>query len=58
MNREHMIEVLVANEIEWLIGNPDKHNVTAVVDFFSTGGFVTWTDEKLEEAFNRLEEVK
>lgn len=57
MNRKHMIEVLVANELEWLIGNPDKHNVTAVVDFFSTGGFVTWTDEKLEEAFNRLEEV-
>ena len=55
MTRKQKVEELVRNELEWLIGNPERHNLTDAIDFFTAGGFHTWTDKKVDEAFSRLD---
>jgi hypothetical protein len=54
MNREQMIETLTTFELEGLNENFDKHNLSAVVEFFISGGFNNWTDEQLKAKFESI----
>jgi len=50
MTRERMIFDLTQNELEWLVENNLPSNVHGVAEFFSAGGFNTFSDEQLERA--------
>jgi hypothetical protein len=54
MNKEQMIEALTWNELNWLVNNPDKHNMTDAAEFFALGGFTTYTDDEIIRAFGKL----
>ncbi len=54
MKRKDMIEELTANEIEWLVDNFDKHSFVDAYEFFSAGGFTTWTDEELAKKYEQV----
>jgi hypothetical protein len=50
--REQMIAVLTHDEMQFLVENPDKHNVTEITDFFAKGGFNIYSDEQLNEVYD------
>lgn len=50
--RKEMIEALVTYELEWLHANFDKHALTQVAEFFTNGGFSSWTDKALQEKYD------
>lgn len=54
MKRDEMIKELTQNEIDWVVGDPDFENIVVSVDFFSKGGFYTYSDEELIELYNQL----
>lgn len=54
MNREHMIKELTKQELYWVF---DNDSIELIIDdtteFFTKGGFTTWTDEQLTIKYNR-----
>ena len=54
MNREEMVQVLVQNEIDWVVGDPTYENVLEAVKFFSKGGFNKHDDITIEKMYNNL----
>jgi len=54
MKREQMIKELTQNEIDWVTGDPEFENVVLSVEFFSKGGFYTYSDEELTKLYNQL----
>ena len=55
MTREEKIFVLTQNEIDWFLGNGVELNlVQDVTEFFAKGGFTTYTDEAINDQYNRL----
>jgi N-acetylglutamate synthase-like GNAT family acetyltransferase len=55
MTREEKIFVLTQNEIDWFLGNGvDLNLVQDVTEFFAKGGFTTYTDEAINDQYNRL----
>jgi hypothetical protein len=53
MTRERMIFDLIRNELEWLVENNLPSNVHGVSEFFASGGFNAFSDERLEQAHDR-----
>ena len=54
MDRKHMVESLIENELVWLYENFDKHALTQVTEFFAKGGFEVWTDEELLKKYDAV----
>lgn len=54
--KQNIIEFLIDNELRYLIDNPDRHTLAEVTDFFASGGFHTWDDDKLLKAYARFDE--
>lgn len=55
MTREEKILVLTRNELDWFLGNAEELNlVNEVILFFSKGGFNIYTDEKINDKYDRL----
>lgn len=54
MDRIEMVQALVQNEIDWVVGDPTHENVQQVVRFFTMGGFDNYTDSKIEDMYNKL----
>ncbi len=52
MNRKQLIEELTCYELKWFLDNYDKHALTELTEFFSTGGFITWDDDKLQRKYD------
>lgn len=53
--REEKIFTLTQNEIDWFLGNGEELNlVREVTEFFAKGGFNTYTDEEIDNKYNRL----
>lgn len=53
--REEKIFVLTQNEIDWFLGDGEELNlVQEVTEFFAKGGFTIYTDEELNDQYNRL----
>jgi sucrose-6-phosphate hydrolase SacC (GH32 family) len=54
MNREHMIKELTKQELYWVFDNDSiELIIDDITEFFSKGGFNTWTDEQLTIKYNR-----
>ena len=54
MNREHMIKELTKQELYWVFDNDSiELIIDDITEFFSEGGFNTWTDEQLTVKYNR-----
>jgi hypothetical protein len=54
ISREDMVQALVQNDIDWVVGDPTHENVKQIVRFFTNGGFGNYTDSKIEEMYNKL----
>ena len=55
MTREEKIFVLTQNEIDWFLGNGVELNlVQDVTEFFAKGGFTIYTDEAINDQYDRL----
>lgn len=54
MNRKHIIEQLIENELIWLHENFDKHALAQVVEFFVDGGFDSMSDKELSNHYDRI----
>jgi len=55
ITREDKILALTQNEIDWFLGNGVELNlVQEVTEFFAKGGFTTYTDEEINDQYNRL----
>ena len=54
MDRKHVIEQLIENELVWLHENFDKHALAQVTEFFAEGGFETWTDKELLNKYDAV----
>ena len=55
MTREEKIFVLTQNEIDWFLGNGVELNlVQDVTEFFARGGFTIYTDEAINDKYDRL----
>jgi hypothetical protein len=53
--REEKIFTLTQNEIDWFLGNGEELNlVREVTEFFAKGGFNIYTDEEINDKYNRL----
>ena len=53
--REEKIYTLTQNEIDWFLGNGEELNlVREVTEFFAKGGFNIYTDEEINDKYNRL----
>lgn len=53
--REEKILVLTRNELDWFLGNAEELNlVNEVISFFSKGGFNIYTDEEINDKYDRL----
>ena len=53
--REEKIFTLTQNEIDWFLGNGVELNlVQDVTEFFAKGGFTTYTDDQINDQYNRL----
>ena len=56
-DRKQMIEMLTRQNLEWLLSNWEptppgrESNLELAIKFFSCGGFVNWSDEKLKTTF-------
>ena len=54
MNREHMIKELTKQELYWVFDNDSiELIIDDITEFFTKGGFNTWTDEQLTIKYNR-----
>ncbi len=54
MKREHMIKELTKQELYWVFDNDSiELIIDDITEFFSKGGFNTWTDEQLTIKYNR-----
>jgi hypothetical protein len=54
ISREKMVQALVQNDIDWVVGDPTYENVQQIVRFFTNGGFDNYTDSAIEEMYNKL----
>jgi hypothetical protein len=54
LSREQMVQALVQNEIDWVVGDPTYENVLEAVQFFSKGGFSKHEDTAIEKMYNKL----
>lgn len=54
MDRKHMVEQLIENELVWLHENFDKHALTQVVEFFTKGGFDALSDTELQRHYDKI----
>jgi|LauGreDrversion4_2_1035121.scaffolds.fasta_scaffold7480043_1 hypothetical protein len=53
--RMQMVIALTDNEVRWLAGgNANYDEVEASIRFFAGGGFLTYTDKKLQELYTNL----
>ncbi len=53
--REEKIFTLTQNEIDWFLGNGVELNlVQDVTEFFAKGGFTIYTDEQINDKYDRL----
>jgi len=53
--REEKIFTLTQNEIDWFLGNGEELNlVREVTEFFAKGGFTIYTDEEINDKYDRL----
>jgi hypothetical protein len=55
MEREKMLNFLIDNELRFLLSNPDKHTLSEMVDFFTRGGYLNYTDDELLSACEKQE---
>jgi hypothetical protein len=53
LTRQQLIKALTKYELEWFIDNGGPY-IEGVSDFFVTGGFNIWSDEKLQEMYDEL----
>jgi len=54
LTRQQLIKALTKYELEWFSQNTEKIHIEGVSDFFTTGGFYIWSDEKLQEMYDEL----
>jgi len=54
VSRKDMVQALVQNDIDWVVGDPTHENVQQIVRFFANGGFDNYTDSKIEKMYNDL----
>lgn len=53
--RTEKIFTLTQNEIDWFLGNGEELNlVEDVTKFFAKGGFNIYTDEEINDKYDRL----
>ena len=54
INRQQMIEELTKYELSFLLDTSDSFPkyFDEVVEFFAKGGFISWSDEKLQKKYD------
>jgi len=54
MNRTDLIAYLTNYELEFFRESDSLSNHAETVEFFSDGGYFTWTDEQLQKKYDLL----
>ena len=53
--REEMIHAITDNEISWLAGgNANHEELQESIKFFASGGFNSWSDEKIKRYYDNM----